>query len=88
MCGSIKYTDLQNKAWTVYFPSPKAALPTIKKNGEIEWVAWGRRNEEDAPNFPNSGWARLDSIKAAKSHQFNHSVLNSYPNKLQKFCSI
>lgn len=40
MCGGIKYTDQQNKTWTVYFPSPKAALPVIKKSGKVEWVTW------------------------------------------------
>jgi len=70
MCGGIKYTDQQNKTWTVYFPSPKAALPVIKKTGEIEWVTWGRRKEEDAPYFPNGGWARLDSIKAGKWQRY------------------
>lgn len=70
MCGGIKYTDQQNKAWTVYFPSPKAALPVIKKSGEIEWVTWGKREEEDAPYFPNGGWARLDSIQAGKWQRY------------------
>lgn len=64
MCGGIKYTYLQNKQWTVYFPSPKAALPVLKKCGEVEWVKWGRRKEENVPFFPNGDWARLDSIKA------------------------
>ena len=71
MCGGIKYTDQQNKAWTVYFPSPKAALPVIKKSGDIEWVTWGKRKEENEPYFPNGGWARLDSIKAGKWERFH-----------------
>ena len=40
MCGGIKYTDKQDKAWAVYFPSPKAALPVLKKDCEIEWIKW------------------------------------------------
>jgi len=71
MCGGIKYTDQQKKTWTVYFPSPKAALPVIKKTGEIEWVTWGKRKEEDVPYFPNGGWARLDSIKAGKWQRYH-----------------
>lgn len=70
MCGGAKYTDQQNKAWTIYFPSPKAALPVLKKNGEVEWVIWGKRKEENAPEFPNGGWARLDSIKAGKWQRY------------------
>ena len=70
MCGGVKYTDKQNKAWTVYFPSPKAALPVLKKNGEIEWVTWGKRKEENVPAFPNGGWARLDSIKEGKWQRY------------------
>ena len=71
MCGGVKYTDKQNKTWTVYFPSPKAALPVLKKDGEIEWVTWGRRKEENAPEFPNGGWARLDSIKEGKWQRYH-----------------
>lgn len=71
MCGGIKYTDNQNKAWTVYFPSPKAALPVIKKSGEIEWITWGKRKEETVEFFPNGGWARLDSIQAGKWKRFH-----------------
>lgn len=70
MCGGVKYTDKQNKIWTVYFPSPKAALPVLKKDGDIEWVIWGKRKEEDAPQFPNGGWARLDSIHEGKWQRY------------------
>jgi len=71
MCGGIKYTDNLNKSWTVCFPSPKAALPVIKKSGDIEWVTWGKRKDENSAYFPNGGWARLDSIKAGKWQRFN-----------------
>jgi len=71
MCGGVKYTDNQNKTWTVYFPSQKAALPVLKKDGEIEWVTWGKRKEENAPEFPNGGWARLDSIKQGKWQRYH-----------------
>jgi putative SOS response-associated peptidase YedK len=85
MCGGIKYTDHQNKQWTVYFPSPKAALPVIKKSGEIEWIKWGRRKEENVPFFPNGGWARLDSIKAGKWQRYEPMpvliAINSFMEK-------
>jgi hypothetical protein len=54
----------------VYFPSPKSALPVLKINGEIEWITWGRRKEDDMPEFPNGGWARLDSIKEGKWQRY------------------
>ena len=71
MCGGIKYQDKAGKEWKVYFPNPKAALPVIKKGGEIEWVTWGKRKEENVPYFPNGGWARLDSIKEGKWQRFH-----------------
>ena len=66
MCGGIKYTNKQDKTWTVYFPSPKAALPVLTKDGDVEWVKWGKRKEEDDKFFINGGWARLDSVKEGK----------------------
>jgi putative SOS response-associated peptidase YedK len=77
MCGGIQYTDSANKTWKVYFPSPKAALPILKKDGEIEWVKWGKRKEEDNNEMPENkffapgGWARLDSINARKLTRFH-----------------
>lgn len=64
----------------MYFPSPKAALPVIKKTGEIEWVTWGRRKEEDVPNFPNGGWARLDSIKSGTWQRYQPVPVLIYVN--------
>jgi len=85
MCGGVKYTDQQNKSWTIYFPSPKAALPVLKKDGEIEWVTWGRRKEESVEYFPNGGWARLDSIKEGKwQHYHLHPVLLPIQSFMEK----
>jgi hypothetical protein len=67
--GGIQYIDSANKTWKVYFPSSKAALPVLKKDGEIEWVTWGKRKEEDSTDlkfFAPGGWARLDSINEGK----------------------
>jgi putative SOS response-associated peptidase YedK len=72
MCGGVQYTDKANKTWNIYFPSPKAALPILKKDGEIEWVKWGKRKEEGSEDNPDlkffapGGWARLDSINEGK----------------------
>lgn len=71
MCGGAKYTDKSGKDWTIYFPSPKAALPVLKRDGDVEWVAWGKRKEEPAECFVNGGWARLDSIKQGKWKRFH-----------------
>lgn len=71
MCGGIKYTDKDQKTWAVYFPSPKAALPVLKKDGSVEWVKWGKRKEEEAPGFAPGGWARLDSIKDGKWQRYD-----------------
>jgi putative SOS response-associated peptidase YedK len=70
MCGGIKYLVKAGKNWAVYFPSPKAALPVLKRDGEIEWVSWGKRKEETISYFPNGGWARLDSIQAGKWQRY------------------
>ena len=66
MCGGAQYTDKNGKAWKVYFPSPKAALPVLKKDGEVEWVTWGKRKEEEDRTFAPGGWVRLDYINAGK----------------------
>jgi hypothetical protein len=71
MCGGAKYTDNAGKDWTIYFPSPKAALPVLKRGGDIEWVVWGKRKEEPVQGFPNGGWARLDSIQSGKWEHYH-----------------
>jgi len=71
MCGGVKYKDRSGKEWKIYFPSPKAALPVTKPDGEVEWVKWGRRKEEAASSFVQGGWARLDSIRLGKWARFH-----------------
>ena len=61
MCGGIEYQD--NK---IYFPQPNARLPVLLRHGDVTWVTWGKRKNEDSGKFPNGGWARLNSIKAGK----------------------
>jgi hypothetical protein len=48
-----------------HMPTPKAALPMLKADGSIEWIAWGRRREQPG-RLPATGWARVDSITAGK----------------------
>jgi putative SOS response-associated peptidase YedK len=71
MCGGVKYTDKPGKDWSIYFPSPKAALPVLKRDGDVEWVVWGKRKEEPVQGFPNGGWARLDSIQSGKWERYH-----------------
>ena len=61
MCGGIEYQDQK-----IYFPQPNARLPVLLRHGDVTWVTWGKRKNEDSGKFPNGGWARLNSIKANK----------------------
>lgn len=61
MCGGIQYQDHK-----IYFPQPGARLPVRLRSGNVTWVKWGNRKKEANKDFPNGGWARLDSIKAGK----------------------
>ncbi|WP_244531971.1 hypothetical protein [Nitrosomonas aestuarii] len=36
------------------------------RSGDVTWVTWGNRKQEANSNFPNGGWARLNSIYAGK----------------------
>lgn len=61
MCGGIEYQDHK-----IYFPQPGARLPVRLRDGNVTWVIWGRREKEAIGQFPNGGWARLNSIHAGK----------------------
>jgi len=71
MCGGAKYVSSAGKEWKIYFPSPKAALPVLKKDGGGDWVKWGMLKEEEFQFFPNGGWARLGSIKLGKWERYH-----------------
>jgi len=61
MCGGIEARDAQ-KSYKVYFPSPKAAIPVLSKDGiDLGWVRWGRRKGEPG-GTPQGGWAKLDTV--------------------------
>jgi len=38
----------------------------LLRHGGVTWVIWGNRKNEGNRDFPNGGWARLDSTKAGK----------------------
>ena len=61
MCGGIEYQSEK-----VYFPNPQARLPLRLRSGDVTWVTWGNRKQEANKDFPNGGWARLNSIYAGK----------------------
>ena len=60
MCGGVFYNH-NGQDIRVYFPNPRATLPVMTKNHEVELLPWGRRKEQ-AGQLPMGGWARLDSI--------------------------
>jgi hypothetical protein len=70
MCAGVQYIEPSGKERKIYFPNPKAALPVAHPTGELEWVKWGRRKEEQAP-FVQGGWARIDSIEAGKWDRYS-----------------
>jgi hypothetical protein len=37
----------------------------------VEWVIWGKRNEEPDRFFAPGGWARLESVKEGKWKRFH-----------------
>ncbi len=64
MCGGVMYS-YEDDVLTVYFPNPKAVLPVLKRDGDIELLPWGRRQQQ-AGFLPMGGWARLESIHQGK----------------------
>lgn len=65
MCGAIQIQE--NK---VFFPHPNAKLPVRRRDGELQWITWGKRREEQCA-FPEGGWARLTSIKDGRWTRLN-----------------
>ncbi|MDR9500019.1 MAG: hypothetical protein RI556_12650 [Hydrogenovibrio sp.] len=64
MCGGVEY-EAHGDIIRTYFPKPKATLPVLRKDGEIEPVIWGRREQEldqTAEPFPVTGWARQATL--------------------------
>jgi len=76
MCGGVEYT-WENQTIRTYFPNPNAKLPVLRKDGELELVTWGRRNEENTPQsegFPINGWIRYETYLNPESswRKFRH----------------
>ncbi len=64
MPEAVKFEYLHKK-YAVSFSQAKALLPVKLKNGQIQLVTWGRREQENS-ELPLGGWARLSSIKNDK----------------------
>ncbi|HSH98894.1 MAG TPA: hypothetical protein VK954_11435 [Methyloradius sp.] len=39
-------------------------MPVDRGDGQVEWVRWGKRSEENLPGFLNGGWARQKTIES------------------------
>lgn len=68
MATAIHYNYYGNEI-TTYFRNGIAQLPVRKKNGNIQLMSWGRRQEQ-AGNLPLGGWAKLDNIEAGKWEKY------------------
>lgn len=76
MCGGVEF-EWHNEKVRTFFPNPNAKLPVIRKDGELELVSWGRRNDENTPDaegFPVNGWARYETFLNPESswRKFRH----------------
>lgn len=58
------------KIITVSFNQAGAMLPVKLKNGDLQLVAWGKRENENC-EMPLGGWARLASIKNLKNNRWS-----------------
>jgi hypothetical protein len=64
MCISICYVD-KTKIVISYFAQPEAQLPVQMKSGDIEYLPWGRRQNESGV-LPLGGWINWDLFRQGK----------------------
>jgi len=89
MCGGVEY-QWNDQAMRIYFPTPNAQLPVIRKDGQLELVTWGRRTEENTPEaegFPVNGWVRYESYLNPQSswRNFRHKEVKiAVPHFMEK----
>ena len=82
MCGGAEYIEPSGKAWKVFFPSPKAALPIKNADGSIDWVKWGVRREEPSNGFIKTGWARIETVEKGSWDKYEPQLV---PLAVQSF---
>lgn len=76
MCGGFQYKQTDEntgevKVKKVFFPIKKASIPYIE-DGEVKLGQWGKRKGEDEGlDVPQTGWARIESLKAHKWDQYS-----------------
>lgn len=68
MCGGV-YFKHGDAVLRVFFPNPRAELPILMQGGNIQLLAWGRRQKQPG-QLPATGWARLDAIYAGRWDKF------------------
>ncbi|ABE49419.1 hypothetical protein [Methylobacillus flagellatus] len=79
MPGGVKYINPKGEDLEIYFPDPQAYLPVQRKLGLIEWLKWGKRDEETAPElaeFLQGGWARKDLLDAGEWKQLDTEIVS------------
>lgn len=68
MCAGVLYL-YQGEVVRAYFTHPRAALPVLRRCGDVQLVAWGRRQGQNG-SLPLGGWARLDAIHGGRWDRF------------------
>jgi hypothetical protein len=68
MCGGV-YFKHGDAVMRMFFPNPKAVLPILLQDGNIQLLAWGRRQKQQG-RLPATGWARLDAIYSGRWDKF------------------
>lgn len=76
--------DYQNKIYTVSFARANAKLPVKTKNGEIKFVTWGRRENENS-EMPLGGWARLTALQNEREKKWSIYLPKSVQVPVLKF---
>lgn len=61
---------IEHKIKRILFDRPGAALPILKKSGDIGFVTWGRRQIEFG-KCPVGGWAPLNTVYAHKWKRYH-----------------
>ena len=64
LCDAVE-CEREGRNVQIYFSVDDAALPVRLRNGEVEWLPWGKRSHE-TPRLPTGGWARLEAVRAGQ----------------------
>lgn len=64
MCDGV-YFRYGDDVLRFFYSNPEAVLPVLKTNGQIQLIAWGRRQKQPG-KLPITGWARLSAVYAGR----------------------